>query len=73
MGHKGRANGGPLNGATLEAGLSWDGRVEKDFTGMYRWNHLRETWDWEIRDRPATRRTGRPNRSKAHVPPPSEV
>lgn len=73
MGKKGKASGGPLDGTTLEAGLNWDGRIERDLTGMYRWNYLRETWDWELRETPATRRTGRPNRSKASAPPPSEV
>lgn len=69
---KGRANGGPLNGAQLEASEAWDGRVERDLTGMYRWNYIIETWDWELRNKPAVRRTGRPSRSKA-VAPPSEV
>lgn len=69
MQHNGRANGGPLNGAQLAAGGTWDGRVEKDLTGMYRWNPLFSRWDWELRDKPIAKRSGRPNRSKASTPP----
>lgn len=53
---KGRAVGGPLNNAQLEAGGSWDGRVERDLTGLYRWNSRMSTWDWELRTTPLGRR-----------------
>lgn len=67
--HKGRARGGPLDGTTIEAGGAWNGRIEKDLTGLYRWDPLRSIWLWELRERPATRRTGRPHRSRASTPP----
>ena len=69
MRKKGRAKGGPLDGAQLEASEAWDGRIERDLIGLYRWNYIAATWDWELRATPATRRTGRPNRSKAAAPP----
>lgn len=70
---KSRANGGPLSGAQLEASEIWNGRIERDLTGLYRWNYATETWDWELRETPAIRRTGRSIRSKASKPPSSEV
>lgn len=68
-GNKGIAVGGPLAGTMIEAGGTWDGRVEKDLTGLYRWNPLRSRWDWELRETPASRRTGRPHRTRAITPP----
>lgn len=67
----GIAVGGPLDGTKIHAGITWDGRIEKDLTGLYRWSPVFSRWEWELRTVPATRRTGRPYRSKASMPPSS--
>lgn len=67
--YEGTAVGGPLTGAKIKAGSTWDGRIEKDLTGLYRWSPLFSHWEWELRKEPATRRTTRPHRTRASSPP----
>lgn len=53
---KGPAVGGPCDGAKLEAGRGWDGRVEQArksaktptryHPGHYRWDHDFGAWIW---------------------------
>lgn len=43
---RGRAVGGPRNGAILEAGQFWLGKIKDHLDGRYRWNAEDGTWQW---------------------------
>lgn len=45
---KAKAKGGPLDGVTLTAPLSWDGWVPKNLDGYYLWSYDAGAWLWEL-------------------------
>lgn len=60
----GIAVGGPLDGTKIEAGYTWNGRIERDLTGMYRWDSMSQRWVWELRPQLAPRRGARTSRAE---------
>lgn len=58
------AVGGPLNGVKLVASGTWNGRVERDLSGAYRWDVITSSWTWRELAVTLKPRIGRPSKVK---------